>query len=138
MVRRIICLVSMLACAAWATGGPALAQSRMALVIGNSAYQSVTALTNPSHDAQAVAQVLNSAGFDVVLGLDLTQAGMVQTIQDFANSVAAKGSDNVALIFYAGHGLQIDGENFLVPIDATIQQMGDVAANTLALADLMK
>jgi uncharacterized caspase-like protein len=138
MLRRILCVVSLLAVAACGAAGPVLAQSRMALVIGNSAYQSVTALTNPSHDAQAVAQVLNSAGFDVVLGLDLTQAGMVQTIQDFANNVATKGSDSVALIYYAGHGVQVDGENFLVPVDATIQQVGDVASNTLALADLMK
>jgi uncharacterized caspase-like protein len=138
MVRRYLGVIAMLACGAMGAMTPALAQSRMALVIGNSAYQSVTALTNPAHDAQAVAQILNSAGFDVVLALDLTQAGMRQTIQEFAASVAGKGADNIALVYYAGHGLQIDGENFLVPVDAAIQQEGDVAANTFALADLMK
>jgi hypothetical protein len=116
----------------------ALAESRMALVIGNSAYQSVTALPNPANDAQAVAELLNNAGFDVVLARDLTHADMQQTIRDFVASISAKGPDNVALVFYAGHGLQVEGENFLVPVDARIQQESDVRTATLSLVDLMK
>ena len=137
MVRRFLSIVAMLAWVASA-GSTAFAENRMALVIGNSAYQSVTALTNPSHDAQAVAQILNAAGFDVMLAMDLPLATMQQTIHDFGVSVSQKGPDNVALVFYAGHGLQVDGENFLVPIDATIKQEGDVSANTFPLSALME
>ena len=115
----------------------ALAETRMALVIGNSSYRSVTALRNPTNDASAIAGVLTNAGFEVMSVTDVTQGDMRRAIRDFASKVAEKGANTVALVFYAGHGLQVDGENFLVPIDARIERESDVAIETMRLADVM-
>src|SRR5215470_8478375 len=115
----------------------ALAENRMALVIGNSNYTTVTALPNPAHDAKAMAKFLASAGFQVMQAPNLTQADMRRTIGNFAGMVAERGPDTVALVFYAGHGLQVDGENYLVPIDASIQREADVPLQATRLADVM-
>jgi uncharacterized caspase-like protein len=117
--------------------GQALAENRIALVIGNSSYTSVTALPNPANDAKAMTNFLNSAGFQVVQAPDLTQSDMRRTIADFAKTVTEKGPDTVALVFYAGHGLQVDGENFLVPVDARIEREADVPLQAMRLNDLM-
>src|SRR6266496_3165907 len=90
---------------------PAFAESRLALVIGQSAYKSVPALPNPGNDAKAVSQLLTDSGFEVSSAADLSQNEMRTAISDFAGKVAAKGPDTVAPVFYAGHGPQVDGEN---------------------------
>src|SRR5262245_24660417 len=117
--------------------GTALAETRMALVIGNSSYRAVTALPNPTNDATAVAGILTNAGFEVMSVTDVTQGDLRRAIRDFSNKVVEKGSDTIALVFYAGHGLQVDGENFLVPIDARVERESDVAIETMRLADVM-
>ena len=116
MFRRTVMSVVAATGLLWSTAG-SMAESRMALVIGQSAYRAVTPLPNPSNDAKAMAQLLGEAGFEVTSASDLSQNAMRQTVSDFAAQVAAKGKDTVALVFYAGHGMQIDGENFLIPID---------------------
>src|SRR5437868_10926260 len=93
------------------SGYPALAENRLALVIGQSAYRSVPALPNPANDARAMTQLLSDSGFEVLAASDLSQDQLRQKVSDFAGQVAIKGPDTVALVFYAGHGLQIDGEN---------------------------
>ena len=115
----------------------ALAESRHALVIGNSAYQTVPALPNPANDAKAITEFLKSAGFEVTSVHNLTLGDMRQAISQFADTIAVKGSETVAAVYYAGHGLQVDGENFLVPIDAAIVREADVPLQALRLADLM-
>jgi len=115
----------------------ASAENRLALVIGQSAYTSVPALANPGNDAKAVAQLLTSSGFEVSQASDLTQTQMRQTVSDFAGRVAAKGADTVALVFYAGHGLQIDGENFLVPIDVDPKREADIPIQAVRLNDVL-
>ena len=89
----------------------------MALVVGNSAYQHTSTLTNPRHDATDVAAVLKGLGFHVVEGLDLGKTEMDRTVRDFAEALSGA---QVGLFFYAGHGLQVSGENYLVPIDAKL------------------
>jgi uncharacterized caspase-like protein len=121
----------------WMSLSAALAENRVALVIGNSAYQSVPALPNPANDAKAMAEFLKSAGFEVVSAPDLTQSNMRRMIGDFADSLTGKGKDTVAIVFYAGHGLQVDGENYLVPIDANIVREADVPLQAVRLLDLM-
>ena len=135
-LRNLIKLAA-LASTCWMSVGQALAENRIALVIGNSSYTSVTALPNPANDAKAMTNFLNSAGFQVVQAPDLTQSDMRRTIADFAKTVTEKGPDTVALVFYAGHGLQVDGENFLVPVDAQIEREADVPLQAMRLADLM-
>jgi hypothetical protein len=90
-------------------------EKRVALVIGNSAYQHTAVLKNPSNDATDMAATLRQLGFDVIDGNDLTKDEMEQRIRAFAAKLA--GAD-VGLFFYAGHGLQVDGKNFLGPVDA--------------------
>jgi hypothetical protein len=121
----------------WISLTTALAESRHALVIGNSAYQSVPALPNPANDARAITEFLKSAGFEVTSVHNLTLGDMRQAISQFADTLAGKGSEAVAAVYYAGHGLQVDGENFLVPIDANIVREADVPLHALRLADLM-
>jgi uncharacterized caspase-like protein len=117
--------------------GAALAENRVALVIGNSAYQAVTPLDNPANDARAMGAFLTSAGFEVVSAPDLTQNDMRRVIGEFTANVARKGSDTVALVYYAGHGVQVDGDNYLVPVDANIRRESDVPLQAVRLVDLM-
>jgi uncharacterized caspase-like protein len=137
MSLRNLVKLAALATTCWMSVGQALAENRIALVIGNSSYTSVTALPNPANDAKAMTNFLNSAGFQVVQAPDLSQSDMRRTIADFAKTVTEKGPDTVALVFYAGHGLQVDGENFLVPVDARIEREADVPLQAMRLNDLM-
>jgi hypothetical protein len=115
----------------------ASAESRLALVIGQSAYRSVPALPNPANDARAVTQMLTESGFEVSTAADLSQGQMREAVSDFAGKVAAKGADTVALVFYAGHGLQIDGENFLVPVDIDPKREADIPIQAVRLNDIL-
>lgn len=116
---------------------PTSAQDRFALVIGNSKYKGVTPLANPARDAQAVGVLLKDAGFNVTSALDLDKASMSKVVRFFTTSIAEKPENTVALIYFAGHGVQVDGENFLVPIDAAIAREADVPLEAMRLADLM-
>ena len=109
----------------------------MALVIGQSAYRAVPALPNAENDGKRMAELLGSAGFDVTAAPDQSQNDMRQTISNFAAKVAASGPDTVALVFYAGHGLQIDGENFLVPVDVDPKREADIPLQAVRLNDLL-
>jgi len=115
----------------------AFAENRVALVIGQSAYRAVTPLPNPANDARAMSQLLGEAGFDVTDAADLSQNEMRERVSDFAAKVAAKGPDTVALVFYAGHGLQIDGENFLVPVDVDPKREADIPLQAVRLNDIL-
>ncbi len=93
------------------------AQRRVALVIGNSAYQHTPKLENPRNDAADVGAALKKLGFQVIEGFDLDKASLDRKIRDFATAIA--GAD-VGLFFYAGHGLQVAGQNYIVPVDAQL------------------
>ncbi len=117
--------------------GSAFAENRVALVIGQSAYRSVPALPNPANDAKAVTQMLTDSGFEVSTASDLSQSELRQQVSAFAGKVAAKGADTVALVFYAGHGLQIDGENYLVPVDVDPKREADIPIQAVRLNDIL-
>ena len=87
---------------------------RVALVIGNSAYAHVRALPNPTNDARSIAKSLRDIGFVVTEGSDLDRTAMQSTIRDFLREAARA---QIAVVYYAGHGIQVDGRNYLVPID---------------------
>src|SRR5450755_2578259 len=112
-------------------------EQRVALVIGNSHYQNVSQLPNPAGDAKAVAQMLNDAGFEVISATDLDHNQMIQVIQDFSGKVAGRGPNTVAMVYYAGHGVQLAGENYLVPVDARISSEPDLVNGSVRLVDLM-
>jgi len=115
----------------------AYAEKRIALVIGQSAYRSVPVLPNPGNDARKMTDLLGSAGFDVTAAPDLTQNQMREAVGDFAAKITANGPDTVALLFYAGHGLQIDGENYLVPVDVDPKRETDIPLQAVRLNDVM-
>ena len=92
-----------------------LSGRRVALVIGNGAYVHVKALPNPSNDARSIAKSLRDIGFSVTEGIDLDRGGMQTMIRDFLREAARA---HVAMVHFAGHGVQIGGRNYLVPVDA--------------------
>ncbi len=103
---------------------PASAEKRVALVIGNSNYKSAAPLPNPANDAAALAATLKGAGFDIVESkLDLQAADMRRALRDFADQ--ARDAD-IALIYYAGHGIEMDGTNYLLPTDAKLERDTDI------------
>jgi uncharacterized caspase-like protein len=113
------------------TAAPALAEKRVALVIGNSAYLKVAKLSNPTKDSAAVAAMLRAAGFDSVESrLDVSANDMRKMLREFA----AKTRDaDVAVVYYAGHGIELDGANYLIPVDAALETDGDVLDEAVAL-----
>lgn len=115
----------------------ATAEARLALVIGQSAYRTVPELPNAANDAKGMAELLGNAGFNVTAAPNLSQNDMRQAISDFAGKVSASGADTVALVFYAGHGLQIDGENYLVPVDLDPKREADIPLQGVRLNDLL-
>lgn len=121
----------------------AFSAERVALVIGNSAYLE-SPLPNPANDARLVATTLRGLGFDVVERIDADQKTMKRAIQDFGDRVTASGRSTVGLFYYAGHGLQVAGENYLVPVNADIRRESDVtieavnAAAVLSILDYAK
>ncbi|MDC7787268.1 caspase domain-containing protein [Rhodoplanes sp. TEM] len=106
-----------------ATSDAARADRRVAFVVGNGAYTSVDPLPNPPVDARAMASLLRNAGFEVVEGTDLGRDAMTAKLRDFA--LRSQGSD-IALFFYAGHGIAVNGKNYLIPIDADLKSEMDV------------
>ena len=110
---------------------PASAEKRGALVLGNSNYKNAAVLPNPVNDAAAVAATLKGAGFDIVDSrLDLSAADMRRALRDFADQ--ARDSD-LAVVYYAGHGIEIDGTNYLIPTDATLQRDTDIYDEAFSL-----
>lgn len=109
---------------------PALAEKRVALVIGNSAYKHAPALANPKNDAEGMAASLKRLGFEVLAGTDLDKPAMEKLLQAFAERLETA---DVALVFYAGHGLQVHGRNYLVPIDGKLDRESDLAFQAVPL-----
>lgn len=109
--------------------------TRVALVIGNSAYAGKMALKNPINDAQAMAASLRNLGFTVIEAKDASRAQMEDAIQKMFG--ALKGKQGIGMLYYAGHGLQVDWKNFMVPVDAKLQTAKDVPAQTVDVGDVI-
>ena len=110
---------------------PAFAEKRVALVLGNSAYQNVARLPNPVNDGTVIAATLKNAGFDVVEERhDLPAAETRRALRDFADR--ARDAD-IAVVYYAGHGIEVDGTNYLIPVDAKLERDTDVYDEAFSL-----
>lgn len=105
-------------------------QKRVALVIGNSGYKSVSALQNPANDSADIALALEALSFEVERASDLTFDEMRQSLRAFSKKAA---NSDVALVFYAGHGIEVDGQNYLIPVDAQLERADDVDFEALPL-----
>ena len=127
-------LIAALSVAAFlVSGNAAFANKRVAFVVGNAAYKNVAPLPNPAIDAKSMARVLRNVGFDVVEGVNLTRDAMTKKLLDFGKK--AEGAD-VAVFFYAGHGIAIDGANYLLPVDADLKSEMDVKLGAAINVDL--
>lgn len=123
-------ILAVLAIMVLATPSPANQTRRIALVIGNSDYQHVSKLPNPANDAKDIGAVLERLGFEVTAGTDLDYNQMRLVLRDFAE--AATGAD-VSLVYFAGHGVEIDNTNYLIPVNAELKRDRDVDFEAIRL-----
>ena len=112
----------------------ARAETRIGLVIGNAGYQAGP-LATTANDAGLIAQTLEAAGFDVVGARDLDQDSVRRSLRDFIDKATASGPDTVAFIYLSGYGLQLEGENYFVPVDARIARDTDIPAAAIRISD---
>jgi uncharacterized caspase-like protein len=129
------CLIALLGIVGCMAATQAMAERRVALVVGNSQYAHTPALPNPRNDAQDMAETLRKVGFEVTVGYDLDQAKFARTIDNFAR--ALEGAD-VGLFFYAGHGLQINEKNYLVSTEAKLESTFLVPSETIELDAIVR
>jgi uncharacterized caspase-like protein len=132
-------LLALLALAALAGFGlrPASAEPRIALVIGNAAYAKGP-LKTPLADAGLIATALNSVGFEIVEGADLGQADLRAKFREFLDKVQAAGPDVIAMVYFSGYGLEYEGENYLVPVDARLDRETDILIDAIRVSDLVR
>jgi uncharacterized caspase-like protein len=115
-------------------GGGARAEQRFALVLGNAAYESGP-LQTASNDAGLIGQTLEAAGFDVIGARDLDNDALRRALREFIDSASALGPDDVAVLYFSGYGLQLEGENYFVPVDARIERPSDIPVQAVRLSD---
>jgi uncharacterized caspase-like protein len=137
LLKISLAFLALLAAMSLPPAGAAASERRLALVIGNGSYKA-KALATPVNDAALIAQTLQTAGFDVMGARDLDEDLLRQTFRDFTDSVANAGPDTVVAVYFAGYGLQFDGENYLVPIDADITEASDVPVRALQLSEQIR
>lgn len=130
MMQRMIRVLAGLLLGLTILSNSAYAESRVALVIGNSAYKKVPALPNPQNDATDIAVVLKRLGFKVNKSLNLTYGAMRRALRDFGNQ--AIGAD-IALVYFAGHGIEVNRQNYLIPVDAALKTDLDVEFEAITL-----
>ena len=126
-----LCRWALAAAAFLLVSEPAFAEKRVALVLGNSNYRNVAPLANPVNDSARIASTLKDAGFDVVDSRrDLPAAETRRALRDFADR--ARDAD-IAVVYYAGHGIEVDGANYLIPVDARLERDTDIYDEGLSL-----
>lgn len=130
MAKMVAALILVLAAGLFVREARAAQETRVALVLANANYQTTRDLPNALRDATLIGRTMRSVGFTVTTGVDLTQAGMQKALRDF--SIAAAKAD-VALIYYAGHGIEVDGMNYLVPVDASLGSPNEVEFEAIPL-----
>ena len=118
----------------FATASVVLADGRVALVVGNSTYDHIGRLPNPENDAVDMAAALERLGFEVTTALDADRVALTEALRAFTRRSA--GAD-VSVVFYAGHGIEMDGVNYVVPVDARLERDVDVRFETVTLDDLL-
>jgi uncharacterized caspase-like protein len=134
---RTLALAAVALLALAAGRGAEAAERRLALVIGEAAYPEKP-LATAANDAGLVAQTLQAAGFDVTGARDLEEAALKQAFRDFLDKVTEAGKDAVAFVYVSGYGVQLEGENYIVPVDAKITRDSDIPMRALRVSDYLK
>ena len=109
---------------------------RVALIIGNAAYVNVPALSNSTNDAKSMANIMRKLGFKVFDVIDGDRASMARAIEQMKSQL--NGQQAVAMLYYAGHGLQLDWHNYMVPVDAKLNSSKDVPNQTIDIESVIK
>ena len=134
MQRLVIVLIALAGLASL----PARAEERIALVVGNGGYEAVSALPNPVSDASLIAGTLGDLGFDVTLLTDVGQDAFKNAVAEFGRRLRAGGPETVGLFYYAGHGVQSFGANYLLPVDAAPTDAADLDLVALEAASVLR
>ncbi|MEM9355149.1 MAG: caspase family protein [Pseudomonadota bacterium] len=116
---------------------PAQSAKRIALLIGNSAYQHSGELENPENDAQLIASALRQAGFEVTIRIDANLKTIKEAFREHTAKLKAAGKDSVGFFYYAGHGTQVRGVNYLLPVDANIEDESQVESEAVSASGLL-
>jgi uncharacterized caspase-like protein len=137
-MRRLVTSIFIMASFifAWETSAQQ-PEKRIALVVGNAAYQA-EALPTAANDAGLIAQTLQAAGFDVLGARDLDEDTLRRTFRDFLEKATASGPDTVAFVYLNGYGVQLEGENYFVPVDAKIARDTEVPIEAVRISDFMR
>src|SRR5882672_1158215 len=133
-LRFIVAVFALMAPGLIFAQGTLPAEKRIALVIGNAGYQA-GALHTPANDAGLIAQTLQASGFDVAGARDLDQDSLRRALRDFLDKAQGAGPETVAFIYLSGYGVQLEGDNYVVPIDAKITRDSGVAAEAVRISD---
>src|SRR5450432_2690069 len=134
-MMRLVAAVALTIWSMWLGTQPAFAGKRVAMVIGNSTYQRVPALANPLRDADAMTEMFRNAGFDVTVSRrNLGATEMRRALREFSDQVR---DADVAIVYYAGHGMEIDGTNYLIPVDALLERDIDAFDEAIPLERLL-
>ncbi|HEV7324571.1 MAG TPA: caspase family protein [Bosea sp. (in: a-proteobacteria)] len=141
-LRLPICVLLTLAAIAGALAlaiSPAAAQQRrFAFVMGNGAYQNIAKLPNALNDANATRAMLQEAGFDVTAATDLSLAGLRSALDVFVDKVKQSGTGATALVYYAGHAVQLDGANYILPTDVRVETSANIPNQSLSLTEILR
>lgn len=129
-VIRLLSIIGIVSLLAFLQASAAAAGGRIALVIGNSGYANAPDLENPANDASDLGDVFERLGFEVDRRTDLSQIELLGALKEFQRRTL--GAD-VAIIYYAGHGIEIDRQNYLIPVDATLKTDRDIAFEAVTL-----
>lgn len=132
---RIILLISVAFLLATTS---AFAEKRIALIIGNSAYKTISELKNPKNDAELMARTLEEVGFEVVSAFDADYRDMRKAVKLFGRKLRVAGEDTVGLFYYAGHGVQANGTNYLIPLRTEIDSQSDLNLEALDADDILR
>lgn len=137
MIRQILTLAALVwGVFVWAQPAiAAVAERRVALVLGNSAYQNVAKLPNPAKDAAAIAKMLKDAGFEVIQQHDVGNLEFKRAIRRFGDALM---DADIAVVFYAGHGIEVKGTNYLIPVDAKLASDRDAEDEAVSLDRLVQ
>jgi uncharacterized caspase-like protein len=137
LIACVVALLTLISLGFVSTPSAEPAEKRIALVIGNGGYQA-GALPTSANDAGLIAQTLQAAGFDVVGARDLDQESVRHAFRDFLEKAASSGPNTAAFVYLSGYGLQLEGENYFLPVDAKVGRAVDVAAEAVRISDYIR
>ncbi len=138
-ISRHICVLAFAALLLLSTKGTsAWSDNRVALVVGNGAYENISTLRNARGDAELMTTTLEAIGFEVHQAFDVDRRDMARVIREFGTALRAAGPNTVALFYYAGHGVEYAGINYLIPLDAHVESAADLSIEAFRVSDVMR